>query len=59
VLRQLPLPGSAEWPPSLPDQERIRRRIRDDFRAGRYAVVDGWLISHTEAAYLVLLTRIG
>ena len=36
---------------------RFERRVRKDFVAGRVAVVDGWVISETELAFLALLKR--
>ena len=54
-LHPLPLPATPQWPPDPRAQKAIQHRIREDFRTGRYTVASGWLISHTEAAYLVLL----
>jgi hypothetical protein len=36
--------------------QALRQRSRDDFRAGRLAMVDGWMLSLTETRLYALAT---
>jgi hypothetical protein len=51
-------PGAADAPPMPADARRLREtvagRVREDFRHGRTATVDGWILSRTEARLCAL-----
>jgi hypothetical protein len=43
-------------PTSSPARESTQRQIRDDFAAGRTVLVDGWVLSATEARQAALFS---